>query len=420
MQVKKTSGKKKKRRAHEPGRRNAILILALFTGIAAAFIFADRREAAQELSHGIARGSTEDEILEETYIAETEDGEKIEVPVTVYPRSLDEEEKEAYLEQALEEFEAEYLGANASADEVSEALVLSSSYADGMVTAVFESDEPQILWEDGSISPENVSGEGQLVTLSGIFTCQGASLTYSCSLWILPESSADRTSSGELAEEVSDAESASRTEEYFQLPDTFGGEVITWTKKISPEPFLLILIGAAAGVCILQRPVQRRKQEKKQREKELMQGYPLLVMQMSLLMGAGMTAVTAWERMVKRYLRRQEERPDAKKELYMEEMLITWREIRDGCGTKRAWEKFGSRIGLAPYRKFSSLLIQNMDKGTRDIAALLNQEAELVLEEQKNSARRLGEEAGTKLLMPMMMLLLLVLLLVMIPAMMSL
>ena len=100
-------------------------------------------------------------------------------------------------------------------------------------------------------------------------------------------------------------------------------------------------------------------------------------------------------------------------------MRITSRKIRDGGSVRRSWEAFGKRIGLASYRKFVSLLIQNMDKGTKDTAFLLGQEAELVIEEQKNRARRLGEEAGTKLLFPMLMMLMVILAVVMVPAMMS-
>ena len=39
------------------------------------------------------------------------------------------------------------------------------------------------------------------------------------------------------------------------------------------------------------------------------------------------------------------------------------------------------------------------------MAALLEQEAEEAFEERKNSAKKLGEEAGTKLLFPMLLML---------------
>lgn len=413
--------KRKKRRIRNNRTvRSAVLVIALFAALAAGSMISERQEAGEEVEEGIARGNTEDDILEETFIAETEEGEKLEIPVTVYPRELLDEEKEEYLDLAVEEFEESYLGENASAEEVCLELDLRSSYADGMVEAVFESDEPSILWEDGSLSLENLDEEGQMVTLTGTFSCQEATLSHSVSVRIVSESSAESASlESELAEAVEEAEASSRTSARFKLPDSFSGGSVTWKKQMDLQPLVLIMVGVAAGICLLQRPVQRKKDEKKKEEKELREEYPLMVMEISLLMGAGMTAVTAWERMVKRYQQRREAEGEKAKKLYMEEMLITYREMKDGCGTRRAWEQFGNRIGLVPYRKFSSLLVQNMDKGTRDTAALLNQEAELVLEEQKNSAKKLGEEAGTKLLVPMIMLLLLVLLLIMIPAMMS-
>ena len=49
----------------------------------------------------------------------------------------------------------------------------------------------------------------------------------------------------------------------------------------------------------------------------------------------------------------------------------------------------------------------------------LNEEADRVFAERKNAARRLGEEAGTKMLLPMMMMLIIVMGIVMAPAFLS-
>lgn len=49
----------------------------------------------------------------------------------------------------------------------------------------------------------------------------------------------------------------------------------------------------------------------------------------------------------------------------------------------------------------------------------LNAEADRVFLERKHAARRLGEEAGTKMLLPMLLLLLIVMAIVMIPAFLS-
>lgn len=102
-----------------------------------------------------------------------------------------------------------------------------------------------------------------------------------------------------------------------------------------------------------------------------------------------------------------------------EEMLKTWYEMQDGTGELKAYENFGRRCDNPQYRKFASLLIQNIRKGTRGMQALLDAEAEEAFQNRKAHARKLGEEAGTKLLMPMGLMLLLVFAILLMPAMMS-
>ena len=74
------------------------------------------------------------------------------------------------------------------------------------------------------------------------------------------------------------------------------------------------------------------------------------------------------------------------------------------------------RCGLASYRKFGSMLSQNLRKGTKGMADLLKKEAADAFEDRKNRARKLGEEAGTKLLGPMFMMLAVVIVIIVIPA----
>ena len=57
--------------------------------------------------------------------------------------------------------------------------------------------------------------------------------------------------------------------------------------------------------------------------------------------------------------------------------------------------------------------------GNRKLLEQLNEEADRVFSERRNAARRLGEEAGTKLLIPMMLMLVIVMGIVIIPAFLS-
>ena len=99
-----------------------------------------------------------------------------------------------------------------------------------------------------------------------------------------------------------------------------------------------------------------------------------------------------------------------------EEILETCFEMRNGVGEARAYENFGSRCQIEAYRKLGSLLAQNLKKGSKGLIHILETEAAEGMEERKQQAKKLGEEAGTKLLIPMMMMLVLVMGILVIPS----
>ena len=70
---------------------------------------------------------------------------------------------------------------------------------------------------------------------------------------------------------VKEQETASRTQQTFQLPDTVNGQKVTWRKKVDYRPlFLPVLFGIVLIICIQQKPLQDKKKEQKLREKELL------------------------------------------------------------------------------------------------------------------------------------------------------
>jgi hypothetical protein len=69
--------------------------------------------------------------------------------------------------------------------------------------------------------------------------------------------------------------------------------------------------------------------------------------------------------------------------------------------------------------KFGTLLSQNLRKGSKGLSEMLRMEAIQSFEMRKSRAKRLGEEAGTKLLAPMIGMLAVVFIMVMVPAFLS-
>lgn len=383
----------------------------------------DWRQGQNSVTQGILRGRTASEIYQETYVVEQENGYKQDVNVTVYPRVLSQQEQQDMLQQAVTEFEQTYLGDNVSADQVCNDLMFAPVFCQEMVQAQYETSHPEWIWEDGSVVTDGLPTEGVVVNVRVTFLCQDALLEYSVSVRVVqPALSADEKKQRQIEEAVAQAEQETRETERFVLPKTIDGQQVQWHKKFDSETLIVLLLGAVAVIAILQKSKQDEKQRRIERERVLQREYPQMVSQLSLLMGAGMNLSVAWERMVKRYLAEQVNETDAhanRKRQYLEEMLITYREILDGSSIRLAYENFGNRVGLASYRKMMALLLQNMDKGNQDLVRLLDAEAELALEEQKNQIRRQGEEAGTKLLFPMLLLFVMVLVVIMVPALQS-
>ena len=100
-------------------------------------------------------------------------------------------------------------------------------------------------------------------------------------------------------------------------------------------------------------------------------------------------------------------------------MLFACGEMKSGVPESTAYENFGRRCGLPQYIKLGSLLSQNLKKGSKGLASILEKEAASSLEERKNMARKLGEQAGTKLLFPMAMMFGVVLTVLIVPAFLS-
>ena len=99
--------------------------------------------------------------------------------------------------------------------------------------------------------------------------------------------------------------------------------------------------------------------------------------------------------------------------------FYTFNEMQNGIPELECYERFAKRCDLMPYIKLGALLAQNLKKGTKGLWLQLEMEAHQSMNDRKNQIKKLGEEAGTKLLLPMLIMLIVVLLIVIVPAFLS-
>ena len=152
-----------------------------------------------------------------------------------------------------------------------------------------------------------------------------------------------------------------------------------------------------------------------ERNIQLQLQYPEIVSKMAILMGAGMTVEQAWNRITARYSDERQKRQKQYMPAY-EEMLVTEREISDGGTARKAYSNFAERINIACYQRFVRIILQSIHKGNKGVCEMLEKESDDAFNERRLLALKLGEEAGTKMLVPMMLMMTIVIAIVIAPA----
>ena len=145
----------------------------------------------------------------------------------------------------------------------------------------------------------------------------------------------------------------------------------------------------------------------KKRRLEIQLEFPDFINKLTLLVNAGLPVVRAWERIA---TETRKETP-----LYME-LKLTLQDIKAGKPEHRAYEEFAKRCRIHEITRFITVILQNIRKGNSELVPILRVFANDCWEMRKNIAKRYGEEASTKMLLPMMLMFLAVLLIVGTPA----
>ncbi len=215
-----------------------------------------------------------------------------------------------------------------------------------------------------------------------------------------------------LEKHLTETEKASRNLESYRLPGTFEGEKVQFYKKTEDKSSSIFLLSAFATVAMIGAQHEEREKEKKRRLAELEREYPQVAVRMAMLTDTGMTISGAFKRIAADYGRKK---PAKSLPLY-EEMLVACREMESGISEITAYQNMGRRCQVQGVLRFTALLTQYTKSGAAGLKGVLQEEAREALKERKEYARRKGEEAGTKLLMPMMGMLVLVMIVIMIPA----
>ncbi|MCI5857835.1 MAG: secretion system protein F [Agathobacter sp.] len=335
--------------------------------------------------------------------------------LTVEERNLPEEEAKEYFERAKREIDASFCCEGQNIDHVSRQVNIETAYAQNMVKADWQFSDYFYIDEDGVLADDNLSPQGTLIDVEAELSCGTYRESYCFSFMAYPE-----TLEGEqlLIKQIDTYVNKQQSEEetdYLTLPDSVGGVKLSWSEK---KEHLVLKVLLLEGFLLFLFPlIQRSRQRdaRKKYESSLLLDYPEMVSKFNVLVGAGMTIKQAWNIISAQYLDKRKKNAIPEMPAF-EEMARTWREICDGESEKIAYQRFADRIRMAPYHRFVRLLINNLQKGNSGLCMLLEQESERAFAERRMHAKKLGEEASTKLLFPMILMLGIVMAITMVPA----
>lgn len=142
----------------------------------------------------------------------------------------------------------------------------------------------------------------------------------------------------------------------------------------------------------------------KARAEEMLSDFSEVVSKLALLVNSGMILSEAWERVAF----------SGDRNIY-QEMRRSVDGMHNGASQQEALFTFGQRCMLPEIKKFSTSLIQGLAQGNSELGNTLTEQSKEVWDLKRHIARRKGEQANSKLLIPMCITFIGILIMIMVP-----
>lgn len=385
-----------------------ILIVALFIG---------KQIFSRELTNGrylerSPMGGTDKSYAVEAVIGNTHIED---IVVNLGKRELSEKAKRELLSEVDEKLEEAIMGQNKSLEHVNHPLNLLTGWEGTEVCIDWTSGNYGVLTAEGAFGTEYIPKEGMEVELTAEISLGEIICEKRITVRVFPEEKTEEELQKEsLTNLIETKERESRSMEYLELPANLEGQDIVWELKRDKSQFGVLMLPIVAVLAVIwgmDKDIHKRYLE---RNRQLLLEYSEFVSKLQLLIGAGMSIRNAFVKLAEDYKKRRA--AGGNKKYVYEEVIMMVRKLENGVGEEEAYDYFAKRCNLGCYRKLMSIIIQSRKKGAEGLKDSLSAEVRSAFEERKQEAARLGEEAGTKLLLPMMMMMGVVLMIIVIPA----
>ena len=336
------------------------------------------------------------------------------VKLPVSHRSYSDEEIDEVFEKCMKVLESAILGKNPSLQEVSDDLNLINSIKEYGISVEWISETPELIDAMGTVNNENLK-EAKDAVLKVFLTDRKREAQYLINVRVIPKNyTKEELSIKKFMSKLEAIDKENISKEGYTLPDSFEGKKLSYRQEESKDIHIIWIMGIVIAILLYVKDMMALKDKREYKAREMLLDYPEIVSKLMVFIGAGLSVRSAWERIVIDY-----ENLAGGKRFAYEEMSISLAKLKTGVHESRVYKDFGRNCAVKQYMKLASLLDQNRKSGVNNLRQILSVEMASAWEERINIARRQGEEASTKLLLPLLMLLIVVLIIIMLPAMMA-
>lgn len=403
--------------------KNRSLILGMTVGVfvlGVGVMIMDFTHSVTALEGGIQRNTYGEGSKTEELEVSVDNGKKRNMQVEISEQSYTSKELQDVFRRCTLRLEKIILGANESFDRIESDMDLITKMPEEPIEVSWELDRYDVMNIYGELQREKLETEGTLVNLKAVLTYEGnrkEQALYECTVMVYP---AAKTKAEEqvskLQAAIQNADKKTQTSKELNLPEKLEGTSVSYYPRMQERGIVLMVMAILVGILLCALEKQKEDQEKQKKRQQMLIDYPEIINKLTLFLGAGMTVKRAWRKMIQDY--------EEQKEIWgiryaYEEMKKACHEMDSGITETESYERFGRRCNIQEYVRLGALLSQNLRRGTKGLNQMLKLEAIQAFEERKARAKKMGEEAGTKLLGPMFLMLAVVLVLVIVPAFLS-
>lgn len=140
------------------------------------------------------------------------------------------------------------------------------------------------------------------------------------------------------------------------------------------------------------------------RSEEMLSDFSEIVSNLALLTNAGMILKEAWKEVA-----------FSGEGCLYDEMQKVVEEMDNGISESTALYRFGIRCVVPPIKKFSSIIIQGIEKGNRELVHVLQEQSAVLWTEKRQQIKRKGEMAANRLMIPVFIMFAGILIMIVVP-----